>query len=255
MILMRILPGVLKELAKHVPTVLFQTVEWNELAHELPKISRRIIQKEGYAEILSYQKDLLAPFQITVTEDPVTTAPKMDKAAGEKWLTLYFAQLYSPQGLFLDLRCNHFSTTEQSLIWHPSPFWAKFDETFRLGVLKVYEGFYLDQNDLYYEGLQQIGLIQPEWSEDDKQKLADLFRSQFGSAQTEEMNFDLDHFKSSIIKLSDFMLKKKVKIPKDFLYLGIYLVTLYSSLEDTHAKLPVKEIYLNVRNLKASSPQ
>lgn len=255
MILMRILPGVLKELAKHVPTVLFQTVEWNELAHELPKISRRIIQKEGYAEILSYQKDLLAPFQISVTEAPLTTGPKLDKVVGEKWLTLYFAQLYSPHGLFLDLRSHHFSTTDETLLWHPSPFWTKFDESFRLGVLKVYEGFYLGKNDLYYEGLEQIGLIQPEWNEEDKHKLAELFRSQFGSALTEEMNFDLDHFKSSIIKLSDFMLKKKVKIPKDFLYLGIYLVTLYSVLEETHAKLPVKQIYLNVKNLKASSPQ
>ena len=252
MILMRILPGVLKELAKHVPTVLFQTVEWNEFAHELPKISRRIIQKEGYSELVNRQKELLAPFQIEVSDELLTGSLKMNKEAGEKWLTLYFAQLYSPYGLFLDLRCNHFNSAENLLIWHPSPFWTKFDESFRLGVLKVYEGFYLEKHDLYYEGLEQIGLIQADWNETDRNKLADLFRSQFGSALTEEMEFDLDHFKSSIIKLSDFMLKKKVKIPKDFLYLGIYLVTLYSSLEDTHAKLPVKQIYLKVRNLKAS---
>lgn len=249
---MRILPGVLKELAKHVPTVLFQTVEWNELAHELPKISRRIIQKEGYTELVNRQKELLSPFQIEVSDGPLTGSLKMNKAAGEKWLTLYFSQLYSPDGLFLDLRCNHFNTTETGLVWTPSPFWTKFDESFRLGVLKVYEGFYLDKNELYYEGLEQIGLIRPDWNEMDRNKLAELFRTQFGSAMTEEMAFDLDHFKSSIIKLSDFMLKKKVKIPKDFLYLGIYLVTLYSSLEDTNAKLPVKQIYLKVRNSKAS---
>lgn len=252
---MRILPGVLKELAKHVPTVLFQTVEWNELAHELPKISRRIIQKEGYSELLAKQKEMLAPLGIFVSEEAVNGTLNMNKEAGIKWLTLYFAQIFSEDGFFLDIRSHHFKSDGDNLIWHPSPLWTRFDETFRQGVLKVYEGFYTDNNDLYFEGLKMIGLIQPDWSSEDKNKLAELFRSQFGSALTEEMNFDLDHFKTSIIKLSDFMLKKKVKIPKDFLYLGIYLVTLYSSLEETHSKLPVRDIYLKVRDLKASSPQ
>lgn len=255
MILMRILPGVLKELMKHVPTVLFQTVEWNEFAHELPKISRRMIQKEGYSELIAKQKELLAPFGIVVSGEPVTGTLTMNKEAGEKWLTLYFAQIFSPDGFFLDIRSHHFKNEQDKLIWHPSALWTKFEENFRLGVLKVYDGFYTDNNEVYYQGLEMIGLIQPDWSAEDKDKLAGLFRSQFGSALTEEMNFDLDNFKTSIIKLSDFMLKKKVKIPKDFLYLGIYLVTLYSSLEETHSKLPVRDIYLKVRDLKASSLQ
>ncbi|WP_408097208.1 hypothetical protein ACJVC5_19415 [Peredibacter sp. HCB2-198] len=245
----------MKELAKHVPTVLFQTVEWNELAHELPKISRRIIQKEGYTELLAKQKELLAPLGIYLKEEPISGTLTMNKASGEKLLTLYFAQLFSKDGFFLDIRSNHFKSDEDKLIWHPSPLWTKFDERFRQGVLKVYDGFYTDKNDVYFEGLEMIGLIQPDWSDEDKNKLAELFRSQFGSALTEEMYFDLDHFKTSIIKLSDFMLKKKVKIPKDFLYLGIYLVTLYSSLEETHAKLPVRDIYLKVREQEDFSPQ
>lgn len=253
MIFMRILPGVLKELVKHVPTVLFQTVEWNELAHELPKISRRIIQKEGYNELLAEQKDLLVSFGIFVSEEALTGSLTMNKGIGEKWLTLYFIQLFSSRGVFLDLRSSHFITKNEDLIWHPSGLWTKFDDKFQKGIIKVYDGFYLEKKDVYFEGLTDIGLIQPTWSEDDKNKLAELFRSQFGSALNEDMSFDLDRFQTSIIKLSDFMLNKKVKIPKDFLYLGIYLVTLYSSLEETKVKLPVKEIYLRVRGLKASS--
>jgi hypothetical protein len=248
MILMRILPGVLKELSKHVPTVLFQTVEWSELASELPKISRRIISKDGFDDLYLRQKEMLDPYHIVLTSEPLTNKViKADKWAGEKWLTLYFSQLFSPHGLFLDLRSNHFYDERPDLKWHPTGFWTKFDENFRLGLLKVYEGFYLENDQFYFEGLEEIGLLKKEFSPEDKKMLGDLFREQFGGALNEEMEFDLEHFQASIIKLSNFMLKKKVKISKDFLYLGIYLVTLYSSLETTKAKLPVKQIYLDVR--------
>jgi hypothetical protein len=248
MILMRILPGVLKELSKHVPTVLFQTVEWSELASEIPKISRRIISKEGYDDLYLKQKDLLDPYDIVLTNETLTGKPiKADKWTGEKWLTLYFAQLFSTDGIFIDLRSQHFSDERPDLKWHPASFWTKLDESFRQGLLKVYEGFYLENDELYYEGLEEIGLLKPSFSLEDKKKLGDLFKEQFGGASNEEMSFNLEHFKTSIIKMSDFMLKKKVKISKDFLYLGIYLVTLYSSLEETKEKLPVKKIYLDVR--------
>lgn len=248
MILMRILPGVLKELSKHVPTVLFQTVEWSELASELPKISRRIIQKEGYEDLYQVQKNLLDPYNIILTNEPLTHAslPK-EKWVGEKILTLYFAQVFSPQGVFIDLRASHFAVDNQFLKWHPSPLWTNFNENFREGLLKVYEGFYLENDELYLEGLEGIGLLKHEFSQEDKQELADLFRAHFGGKISEEMKFNLENFKNSIISMSNFMLNKKVNISKDFLYLGIYLVTMYSVLEEIGESYPVKQIYLDVR--------
>jgi len=246
MILMRILPAVLKELSKHVPTVLFQTVEWSELASELPKITRRMIQKEGFQKLFDRQTQLLAPYNIMLTNsthpDSVT---KLSKEDGHKILTLFFVQLFSPHGLFLDLRSFHFSSSNGLLEWHPSGFWNRFDEAFRLGLLEVYEGFYLNKEDLYFNGLEKIGLLKSDWPLKDKETLAALFRVQFGN---NDMTFDLEQFKDSIIKMSDFMLMKKVKISKDFLYLGIYLVTLYSSLEETCECYSVKTTYLNVKN-------
>lgn len=244
---MKILPGVLKELSKHVPTVLFQTVEWSELASELPKISRRIISKEGYDDLYHVQKSLLDPYNIVLTNEKLNSSLQQDHWSGEKILTLYFAQLFSPEGLFLDLRSSHFCDERPILKWHPSGFWTRFGEDFRQGLLKVYEGFYLENNELYLEGLEQIGLLKKEFSPEDKQELAELFRAHFGSGVKQEMKFELNHFRDSIIKMSEFMLNKKVSISKDFLYLGIYLVTLYSTLEETKSELPVKQIYLDVR--------
>jgi hypothetical protein len=120
-------------------------------------------------------------------------------------------------GIFLDLRSNHFDNQYPELRWHPSGLWTRFSETFRMGLLDVYEGFYLENDDLYYVGLEKIGLLRPEFSPTDKKLLGDLFREQFGKALDEDMQFDLEHFKTSIIRMSDFMLKRKVHISKDFL--------------------------------------
>lgn len=245
---MRILPGVLKELSKHVPAVLFQTVEWAELAGEIPKLSRRIIQKEGHDHLFVAQKALLDPYNILLTDETVdSTSQGFDRETGIQLLTLYFVQLFSSNGLFLDIRSHHFRQKDGALIWNPSGLWTKFDDHFRDGLLKVYEGFYLENDELYYEGLEQIGLLRRDFSREDKETLGKLFRAQFGAALDQDMTFELEHLKNSIIKMSDFMLSKKVKISKDFLYLGIYLVTLYSTLEETKAALPVKQIYLDVR--------
>jgi hypothetical protein len=248
MILMRILPSVLKELSRHVPTVLFQTVEWSDLASELPKISKRMLQKEGFEELYHSNKEILHAYSIQLTTHAHDHREFSNKKwVGEKILTLYFVQLFSKNGLFLDLRSSHFSEKDSHLVWSPSNFWTKFDENFRMGLLKVYEGFYLENDELYYSGLEAIGLLKKDFSISDKKQLGDLFRAQFGSALTEEMSFNLENFKNSIIKMSDFLLSRKVNISKDFLYLGIYLVTMYSILEEMGERYPVKKIYLDVR--------
>lgn len=248
MIILRILPAVLKELSKHVPAVLFQTVEWSELSSEIPKISQRMLKKEGYESLLNKHQQELKNFHIELTQESLPkTKIKKNSWAGEQILTLYFSQIFSPHGLFLDLRSHHFSADLVHFKWNPSSLWTIFDETFREGLLEVYEGFYLRNDNLYYSGLEKIGLLKKDFDLDDKKILGDLFKAQFGNALNHKMAFDLEHFKSSIIKMSDFMLSRKIKISKDFLYLGIYLVTMYSSLEEIEEELPVKEIYLKVK--------
>jgi len=249
MILMRILPGVLKELVKHVPTVLFQVVEWHELAAEVPKLSRRILQKEGYEPLFNIQKPSLAPFGIEMTPELLNnTAYAVTKESAEKCLYLYFRQLFSTQGIFLDLRSQNFAANHTNLRWHPSGIWTQFSPDFQAGLLEVYEGFYQEDEAKYFSGLKRIGLIAEDWNASDKNELGNLFKAQFGSSLTSNIVFNLDDLKNSIIKLSHFLLKKKVKITNNFLYLGIYLVTLYSHLEQNREALPVKEIYFNVRN-------
>lgn len=245
--MMRFLPAVLKELSRHVPTILFQTVDWGELALEIPKISKRLIQKEGFHDLFELQKNLLDPYHIVLTDTlPDKNLDLNKKVIGEQLLTLYFVQLFSDSGIFLDLRFSHFAQNNLNLIWHPSSLWCQLEHHFRIGLLKVYEGFYFQNDHLYYQGLEDIGLLKSNFSKEEKDELGNLFRMQFGSALDQEMNFELKNLTDSIIKMSHFLLSKKIRISKDFLYLGIYLVTLYSSLEELGVQLPVKKIFLDV---------
>jgi hypothetical protein len=248
MIFMRILPSALKELSKHVPTILFKVVDWGELASELPKLSRRILKKEDYPEFFKKQKAWLSPLKIELTElSQDHSNLSVTKEVAEKFLTLYFAQLYSPHGIFLDLRSENFTSMNDQLLWNPTGLWTQFDEKFRGGLMKIYDGFYLEDENLYQQGLLESGLLKEDWPQADKKKIGNIFKEQFGSSLTTEMTFELEHFKKSIFRTSDFLLSKKVTITKDFLYLGIYLVTLYSTLEQCPEKLAVKDMYLKVR--------
>lgn len=246
MILMRILPGVLKELVKHVPTVLFEVVEWKLLASELPKLSRRLLHKEGFSELYAEQTKFLAPLNIhLVTELSKQKIAENKQSLARNILALYFAQLLSPHGFFLDLGPTHFEMKDNGLHFAPSGLWTKFDQNFSKGLKDIYDGFYLGNEELFHKGLIESGLTSNKWPLSDRQKLAELFKSHFGASLTSEMTFDLETFKASFFKIADFMLEKKVTISTDFLYLGIGLITLYSSLENLGEKVNVKEVYLN----------
>ncbi len=247
MILMRILPGVLKELLKHVPTVLFEVVEWKVLASELPKLSRRLLQKEGFEELFDKQHSFLEPFGIHLVTDIHSPGKFGSVEASEKILALYFAQLFSPHGLFLDLGPNHLDFNSGGLNYAPNGLWTKFHPQFSQGLQKIYDGFYLENEALFHEGLLTCGLTSPKWPQAEKDALAQLFKSHFGASLTSDMSFDLETFKQSFFKVADFMLEKKVVISTDFLYLGIALVTLYSSLESNNSKVNVKKVYLTVK--------
>lgn len=244
---MRILPGVLKELVKHVPTILFQTVEWSTIMSEIPVISRRMLQKDGYAELADLQKEFIKDIPVCLRHESVS-GPVLKPNDGRTILSLYFRQLYSPHGVFLDLRSLHFNHEGSELLWNPGSLWTKFSPTFREGLIQVYDGFYLGKDDLYREGLTKIGLLDPAWPPADQTQIMEIFRKHFGAAQTESVEFKLENLKSGIVSMAQFLLSKKTRITTDFLYLGIYLVTMYGTLEETKESLPVKEIYLSSRD-------
>lgn len=251
---MRILPSVLKELVKHVPTVLFHLVDWGELMGEIPHLTRRILNKEGHQEIFDKQKEYLESLKIILRAEEL----KNDQAITESWVAqrvihLYFAQLFSPHGCFLDLRSQNFASDHPYLLWNPTGLWVKFSPKFQEGMINIYDGFYLGNEEVYRSGLMKIGIMKDEWHLEDKNELSAIFKSQFGSSIDEAVSFNLETFKNSMLKISEFLIHKKITITKDFLYLGIYLVTMYSFLEESGQKIEVKNEYLKIKELLGKS--
>lgn len=167
--------------------------------------------------------------------------------AAQKILTLYFAQLFSSNGVFLDLRPQHLQIEQGQLQWHPTGLWTEFRPDFKIGLMKIYDGFYESQQDLFHQGLKEIGLASDNWPAADVGHLGQLFREHFGSSIDQPVKFELQKFQQSLVKITDFLLEKKAHISTDFLYLGIYLVTMYDALERTGVAVDVKKIYCDTR--------
>ena len=251
MILLKMLPDIIKELVKQVPTLLFEAIDWTEFGQELPRLSKRILKKEGYQALLKQQKEFLEkinlPFLDNLPQQESKALP-LTQDTGYSLLSLYFAQLYSPHGVFLDLRLQHFSTVYEKTFWIPSSLFTQFSDRFRTGLLEIYRGFYLEDDSQFEQGLIQTGLLKPDWPNEKKTELITLFKSHFGESLHGEMQFDLEKFKSSFFKIGEFLLKNKMKISIDFLYLGIYLISLHLSLNEIKFSLPVQKIFKETDN-------
>lgn len=251
MILMRFLPDILKEMLKNVPSLLFDVVDWKELTHVLPIMSKRILSRDQVLPLLKDIESEFSTYQLQFSEElqgqkttELTESEKKEIATN--LLKIYFQQLYNPQGQLLDLRSDFFSYKDQILLWKPNGIWASWKQEFQTGLIDVYKGFYLQEEDLFRSGLKAIGLIQEQWSQDDQDQMASLFKNHFGSSLSAEMNFNIDDFKNSFINIFHFLLEKKVRMSADFMYLGLMLVTLYLHLEELNQPLNVRTIFIDV---------
>jgi hypothetical protein len=117
-----------------------------------------------------------------------------------------------------------------------------------MGLLDLYDGFYLENEVKFTKGLQSTGLINPSFTSDDIVKMKGLFRNHFGSSLNESMKFNLMDFQRTFLKIFEFLMEKKVMLSSEFMLFGIYLVTLYLSLEKSGEKHDVRKLYLEVRS-------
>lgn len=113
-------------------------------------------------------------------------------------------------------------------------------------LLQLYRGFYTGDPRLIEECLPQLGLINPRHPKQGEQKseLLALLREQFGEGAEAPVQFKLSEFNHSFIKLFDHFIHYKVRLHSDFIFLGLYLITLYEHLEKLEIPLDVKGAYL-----------
>jgi predicted unusual protein kinase regulating ubiquinone biosynthesis (AarF/ABC1/UbiB family) len=252
----RLIPDEYKPLLEYISPAAFKVIDWKHALKQFVASSKNAMGEAFARKVLEANKTLLAPKLQTLWQKKSDHSEAPDKRLlAETILDTYFGQLYSHVGCFLDLRLSNFSCQSSGVVWHPSTFIHSFSPDFSKGMLAIYEGYYFDNPKRMQEGMKTVGLIK---SSDPKEieEISRLLFSHFGDASAESVSFNLDHFKASFHNLFLHLKANQIRLPSDFLFLGIYLVTLYLALSKLGEELDVKTVFTHVweRNAQTNSP-
>ncbi len=138
------------------------------------------------------------------------------------------------------------SNGKGQIYWRPNGLWKVLDADFRRGMLSVYEGYYHDQPELLRQGLRRVGLIKDGFSQTLVSDVEKMILDYIGG-ETSNQQFKVEHFTENFEKLFQFLLKQKIVLSPDFLYLGIYLASLYIHLEELGGNYDVRRAFFNVQ--------
>jgi hypothetical protein len=243
-----LLPKFIKEVMTHIPTLALKSVEWKPLLKDLGPL----VFKMGHGPLDDSKRQLITNLNVSglkLTHTPLNPALLLNleakKSQGQIILEIYFSQLKNPQGLNLDLRPKYFELQGEQLLWNPNYSWLQMDDDFRRALIQLYQGFYYEDESLFTMALDLIGLTS-NLSAPDKQQLIKLFHNHFGPGDQSSVLFKIEKFQESFYELFKFFMEKEVKLSKDFVFLGFYLVTLYLHLEELGLEFNVREAFLKV---------
>lgn len=252
------LPGALKDLLRHVPALLFEVVDWQEMREVIPQLTQRLLTGKGAPEVrqaLATHLPHRLRFGESVTKLDLNDQPRKQEL-GDVILELYFVQVLAKKPMFLDLRLAQFGAVADQWIWKGGNLWAEFSPQFARGVTELYAGFFDADDGRFDQGLLLTGLVQPSWDAADKASMARLLKSTFSPSESSApMRFDLETFQKSFQAVFDFMMKKKARLSPDFVLLGIMLVTLYLSLEELGLSHQVDQAYQRARKQLPNSAE
>jgi hypothetical protein len=243
-VLQQITPEKIRDLLTYMPNNFFKVVDWRDLITQSATLATRWATGEGDdTQALKSELTPLLPDDVTFYDQvPQQANPNEARDLGTAALDLYFRQINNPSGLFIDLRLSCFEEQQGTWLWNPGNLWIKWGDEFRSGVSGLYKGYYGEDPVVFDEALIKLGLMKPEWTDDEKESLRSLFRSYFGEGDL--VTFTIENFVQSFHKIFQFLVEKDCQLPGDFIYLGVYLVTLYLLMEELGGSYNVKQIYL-----------
>ena len=252
------LPRGFGSLLDYISPAAFDVIDWKAALRKTGKISKELVFETSVERVkLEFAEHLPPGFKFsdkslsgTVQETPFNQNSK--KELGQKILVLYFQQIFSSNEVFLDLRKERFSrsqteTGEQTLCWKPNGLWIEFSSEFLKGLRLLYKGFYEQNENFLNQGLHMLGLYSEAMSPQARLELRGLLESHFGQGRTDPMKFEVANFMSSFDNLFLFLKKNKLKLSEDFLFLGIYILTLYLHLEFLGQSFDVADAFGRVK--------
>lgn len=246
-ILNMFVPKEFAPLLKCISPHAFKVVDWQSVVAQSPQLTRRVLQRLGVEDLkTSLEKNL--PKQLSFDISSPNSIAAGGEGLGQVLLELYFRQIYNPAGIFLDLRPGtFFQKSEGAYIWTPNGLWIKWDESFRQGLLQIYEGYYGDNPDRLRAGLAQVGLTRADFSSEKIKEVETMLLSHIGGDTTSQ-KFEVSNFTRSFEQLFQFLLKNEIRLSGDFLYLGVYLAGLYLHLQKLGGAYDVRRAFSETRN-------
>jgi predicted unusual protein kinase regulating ubiquinone biosynthesis (AarF/ABC1/UbiB family) len=241
------IPKEYRSLLDYISPAAFKVVDWKKAMAQFLELSKHALNKSYIEDLAQSNVELFSPrVQLRQTEvaDLSDAGPLADSQVAEFILDTYFSQFFSNKGTLLDLRLKHFVNTKGHLLFDPGAFVHRFEQKFRTGMLEIYQGYYLSDPQKMENGMLAVGLVKkpdPEKIEYTKK----LLFSHFGEADQGPIEFNLEHFKQSFQELFLHLKKENIRLSSDFLFLGIYLVTLYLALSKIGQKVDVKKCFID----------
>ena len=242
----RLAPPFSREFLPLISPRALQVLPIRALAEQALVISPRLVSGQGRKELMEEMRSSL-PQGVRFSEEanpnfvkPSDLSVVQKAQLGQKILDLYFYQLQRSPVLFLDLRPNVFGwdLEREELVWNPSPFWAKLDSAFHQTVLDLYSGFYLANNAQLDRALKELQLVGSE----------ELLRAHFGNGLHGPVRFTTSHLTASFQQIFDHVYEQQKQLHPGFAYLGIYITSLYMSLDELGVELDARRAYLNSRH-------
>lgn len=229
-----------------------KVIDWKQITRDLPGLTSRYLQKTGVDDL----KQALSPFlpqQVSFSTQKESASNPLKPASGRTILEIYFMQLYRSEGFFLDLRSDRFRETESGQItWSPNGFWVQWEDSFRSGLVQIYESYYGNNPTQLRAGLMQVGLIREDFSSEKITEVEHMLLSHIGG-DARSQTFEVQKFTASFEKLFHFLIQNQISLSSDFFYLGAYLTGLYLHLQKLGGSYDVAQAFQSARQLGSKS--
>lgn len=263
-----LLPKDLHPIFDHIPSSALHVVGWSSVLPSVITVGRRLAFDEGKHEMIANLTPMLpAHVQFSlehrrshhhhhgheqehehpglVNAEHISEDLTERKRFGEAVLEAFFSQLFSEAGFFIDLREHGFSLDANTIYWNPPNLWYHLDHTFRIGLLKIYDGYFFGPFSLAEEGLTDLGLFTEDHASN--QRVVDLLLSHFGTGEQRDVLFEIEPFAKSFEQFFDYLKEKDMRLDANFIYFGIYLITLYLCLDKLKVPLDARAAFTNTR--------
>lgn len=228
-----------RDFADFVSPAFFDVMPATKLAATATTLVRDYGRKSAFEEAVRHRRRALAPVALTVdvdasAQDWTQSEAEGRIAVGQSVLEIYFRQLMDPDGpTLLNLGQSRFALVDGQPVWRPTRGHYRWPEAFRKALSNVYRTFYGGSGEQLAQALEPLNLA----------PAADIFGAHFGDGDQRAVRFDMKHFVRSFHGVFVCCKENGLRLDPAFLPLGLYLATMYETLQAVGLPLDVRAAY------------